>query len=120
VNWQPGDRSRRQIPSDVDGYITGVRFYKSSLNTGAHIGHLWSSDGALLATATFTSETTSGWQEAYFAIPVQILANTTYIASYFSPGGPYFESPDYFTTAFDNQPLRAWRQGRMAEWRLPL
>jgi hypothetical protein len=26
------------------GYITGVRFYKSSLNTGTHVGNLWSCD----------------------------------------------------------------------------
>src|SRR4051812_21183530 len=26
--------------SDVDGYVSGVRFYKGSLNTGAHFGSL--------------------------------------------------------------------------------
>jgi len=43
--------------SDVNGYITGIRFYKGVNNTGTHLGHLWSSAGTLLASATFTGET---------------------------------------------------------------
>ena len=43
--------------SDVDGLITGIRFYKGATNTGTHVGHLWTNTGQLLATATFTSET---------------------------------------------------------------
>ena len=27
--------------SDIDGYVTGVRFYKGAGNTGTHVGHLW-------------------------------------------------------------------------------
>jgi len=34
--------------SDVSGTITGVRFYKSSANTGTHVGRLWGPKGALL------------------------------------------------------------------------
>ena len=43
--------------SDLSGYITGVRFYKGSANTGTHRGNLWTFDGQQLATAIFTSET---------------------------------------------------------------
>ena len=43
--------------SEVGGTIKGIRFYKSSANTGTHVGNLWSSTGTLLATTTFTSET---------------------------------------------------------------
>ncbi|NUR52826.1 MAG: DUF4082 domain-containing protein, partial [Acidobacteria bacterium] len=68
--------------SDVAGYITGVRFYKSTANTGTHVGNLWSSTGTRLATVTFGSETASGWQQASFSTAVQITANTTYIISY--------------------------------------
>ncbi|MCU1271981.1 MAG: hypothetical protein JWN74_3275, partial [Acidobacteriaceae bacterium] len=32
-----------RFKSDVSGTITGVRFYKSSNNTGTHVGNLWSS-----------------------------------------------------------------------------
>ncbi len=28
--------------SDTAGYITGIRFYKASANTGTHVGNLWS------------------------------------------------------------------------------
>src|SRR4051795_6053256 len=42
--------------SDTDAFITGLRFYKGSANSGSHVGHLWSGGGALLAEATFTNE----------------------------------------------------------------
>src|SRR5215468_6014570 len=35
--------------SDTAGYVTGVRFYKLSTNTGTHVGNLWSSNGTNLA-----------------------------------------------------------------------
>ncbi|HUI49489.1 MAG TPA: N,N-dimethylformamidase beta subunit family domain-containing protein, partial [Acidimicrobiia bacterium] len=82
--------------SDTAGYITGVRFYKASTNTGTHIGNLWTSSGQLMATATFTGESGSGWQQVNFASPVPIAANTTYVASYYAPVGHYSESEEYF------------------------
>ena len=60
--------------SDVAGTITGIRFYKASTNTGSHVANLWSSSGTKLATATFTGETASGWQQVNFASPVSITA----------------------------------------------
>ena len=57
--------------SDIAGYITGVRFYKGAGNTGTHVGHLWTASGTLLATATFTSETATGWQQVNFSQPVR-------------------------------------------------
>ena len=64
--------------SDNNGYITGIRFYKGTGNVGTHIANLWSSAGALLASATFTNETASGWQQVTFSSPVAITAGTTY------------------------------------------
>ena len=52
--------------SDTAGTVLGVRFYKAATNTGTHVGHLWSRTGTLLGTVTFTNETASGWQQAYF------------------------------------------------------
>ena len=78
-----------QFQADSNGNITGIRFYKASANTGTHIGNLWTSTGQLLASATFTSETASGWQQVNFAQPVAITKNTTYVASYFAPKGHY-------------------------------
>src|SRR4029077_9138631 len=53
--------------SDVAGFITGIRFYKGTQNTGLHTGKLYTATGTVLASATFTSETASGWQQVTFA-----------------------------------------------------
>ena len=54
------------------GQVVGVRFYKGSTNVGTHTGSLWSSTGTRLAQVTFTGETASGWQTAYFTTPVPV------------------------------------------------
>jgi hypothetical protein len=98
--------------SDTAGYITGIRFYKSAANTGIHLGNLWSSTGTLLATATFTNESASGWQQVLFSSPVLIAANTTYIASYFAPAGRYSGDAGFFANAgVDAAPLHALANG---------
>ncbi len=98
--------------SDVAGYITGVRFYKGALNTGTHIGSLWSSTGQLLAQATFSNETATGWQQVTFSQPVAINANTTYVVSYHTTTGGYAYSSAYFaSTGADNAPLHALQNG---------
>ena len=109
-----------KFKSDVAGNITGIRFYKSTANTGTHIGNLWSASGTLLASATFTGESASGWQTVSFASPVSITANTTYVASYFAPQGHYPSSTGYFYPppspeplgggSVDSPPLHALRQ----------
>ncbi|HLZ39273.1 MAG TPA: DUF4082 domain-containing protein [Mycobacteriales bacterium] len=80
-----------------DGFVTGVRFYKGTANTGAHVGNLWTADGKLLARATFDSETASGWQQVSFAAPVAVRAGATYVASYFAPYGRYAANSGFFT-----------------------
>jgi hypothetical protein len=94
--------------SDFNGYITGIRFYKSAGNTGTHVGNLWGSGGKLLATVTFTGENASGWQQASFPNPVAVTANTVYVASYHTTAGHYSVSGNYFATSgVDNAPLHA-------------
>ncbi len=95
-----------RFTSTTDGYISGIRFYKSAGNTGTHIANLWTASGQLLATTTFTSETASGWQEVEFDSPVAITAGTTYVASYFAPNGNFSVDRGYFNTAYTNGPLR--------------
>ncbi|MBE2223195.1 MAG: DUF4082 domain-containing protein, partial [Anaerolineae bacterium] len=81
-------------------------------NTGTHIGNLWDSSGQQLATATFISETGSGWQQVNFATPVAINANTTYVASYHTEVGYYAANGGYFSfSGVDNAPLRALGNG---------
>jgi methionine-rich copper-binding protein CopC len=101
-----------KLRSDVAGFITGIRFYKGSGNTGTHVGHLWSQAGSLLASATFTGETATGWQQVNFATPVSISANTVYVASYLAPSGRYAADARYFTSAgVDSAPLHALADG---------
>jgi hypothetical protein len=97
--------------SDLAGQISSIRFYKSAANTGVHVGNLWSSTGTLLASATFTNETASGWQQINFSTPVSIQANTTYVASYHTNVGHYSDDDNYFTTGVDNAPLHALKDG---------
>ncbi len=98
--------------SDVAGEITGLRFYKGPANTGTHIGHLWSAGGALLAQATFSGESASGWQQVDFAAPVAIDADTTYVASYHAPNGNYAATNGYFSgQGADSPPLHALADG---------
>jgi hypothetical protein len=95
-----------KFTSDMAGTISAIKFYKGPQNTGVHEGHLWNADGTLLATATFTNETASGWQTANLNTPVAITAGTTYIASYHT-GGNYSATGNYFDTDHSNGPLRA-------------
>jgi hypothetical protein len=104
--------------ADVDGLITGIRFFKSAGNVGVHTGTLWDGAGNELATATFTAESASGWQEMSFSPAVAIAANQTYVASYHTSTGHYsIERPvnGYFVAAnaaaFTQPPLRALVDG---------
>jgi hypothetical protein len=98
--------------ADVNGYISGIRFYKGPSNTGTHVGNLWTSTGTLLATATFTGESASGWQQVSFPAAVPITANTTYVASYFAPAGGYAVNQGAFTSSgVDTPPLHALVSG---------
>ncbi len=101
-----------KFQANTNGFITGIRFYKSSINTGLHIGTLWTSSGEELATATFTNETASGWQQVNFENPVAIAANTTLVASYHTDVGRYSVTANAFATVgVDNPPLRALPNG---------
>lgn len=82
----------------VNGRLTGVKFYKAPNNTGTHIGNLWEGDGTHLASVTFTDETATGWQTATFSTPIDIVAGTTYVASYSVPNGRFSTSSQYFAS----------------------
>ena len=71
-----------KFQSDVSGVVSGVRFYKGDGNIGTHTGSLWTVDGTLLATATFTNESSDRLAGSSFPSPVAITAGTRYVASY--------------------------------------
>jgi hypothetical protein len=89
----------------VDGYVTAIRFYKSVANTGTHTGSVWSSGGLRLGTVTFSNETSSGWQSATLSQPVQLVAGSTYVVSYYDPAGHYSATSHYFDNSYVNGPL---------------
>ena len=106
-----------RFSTDVSGTVTGVKFYKQTWMGGyAHVGHLWSSNGALLASVTFTNETGFGWQQATFSNPVALTPGATYEIS-FSTGGGYFgiTTNGFGSTDYSNGPLHAlpnsWSNG---------
>ena len=89
-----------------------MRFYKASGNTSAHTGTLWSNSGSKLASASFSGESGSGWQEVSFSNPVSIDANTTYVVSYHANNGHYSVDENYFANkGVDNLPLHALGPG---------
>ena len=92
------------------GTITSIRFYKGPQNVGTHVGNLWSATGTLLASATFTNETASGWQQVNLPSPVTLAPGTTYIVSYHT-NGYYSEDDNYFATALTNGPCTAPASG---------
>ena len=98
--------------SDTASSITGIRFYKASTNTGTHVANLWDINGKLLATANFTNETASGWQQVNFPTPVAIAANTVYVASYHTNVGHYSDDQKYFAgKGVDNGSLHLLADG---------
>lgn len=88
-----------RFTSSVAGTVSGIRFYKSTGNTGTHTGTLWDANGTALASATFADESTSGWQTVTFDTPVPVEAGTEYLASYTSPTGTYSATLGEFTGA---------------------
>ena len=87
------------------GTITAVKFYKGPGNGGAHTGALWSANGTKLASATFTGESTQGWQVAQLDTPVTVEPGTTYVASYLAPQGHYAATAGGFSAAYARGPL---------------
>jgi hypothetical protein len=118
INVDSGDGSAitvgMKFTASANGSVTGIRFYKASTNAGTHVAALWSATGTLLASATFTGETASGWQQVYFSSPVSVTAATTYVASVYDPAGHYSSSPGAFSTSVTNGPLATVANGTSA------
>src|SRR5689334_15916632 len=72
----------------VDGWATGVRFYRGGLaNIGPHVGQIWdvTTQAKLGETVQFNEHEPLGWQEAPFIFPIRLKANHDYIVSYVLP-----------------------------------
>ena len=91
-----------KFSSSVAGLVKGIRFYSPDNISGIYAGHLWTSDGILLASATFTNVTANGWQEILFGNPVLISADITYVASYHTSDGRYAATTGGLTSTVSN------------------
>jgi hypothetical protein len=100
-----------KFQANQNGWITGIRFYKGTGNTGTHVGSLWDASGNLLGQVTFTGESTAGWQQANFSSPIPVTAGTTYTASYFAPNGGYAIDSGGLSSAVTYGPLTALANG---------
>ena len=89
-SWACASRPTSTAPSPASASTSRRR------TPARHIGNLWSANGTLLATGTFSGESATGWQQLTFTTPVDITAGTTYVASYFAPRGHYSTSSAYF------------------------
>jgi len=98
-----------KFTSSVNGFITGVRFYKVPGMNGPHKGALYlvnsPSSGTLLASGNYVAETQSGWQTLQFATPIAITAGLVYMTAMFTPDETFVGSHFYFNTAFVHSPL---------------
>ncbi|MFK0085272.1 DUF4082 domain-containing protein [Glutamicibacter sp. NPDC090743] len=96
-----------RFTASANGYITGVRYYKSTANTGTHTGTLWSLNGTELATTTFANESSEGWQTATFSEPVEVQSGDEFVVSYYAPNGHYaMEVQDFAYRGVDSSPLK--------------
>ncbi len=82
--------------ADSSQYVCGIRFFKSPNEiSGTHSLDLWSSAGTLLASATTSNETVSGWQTALFTSPYLMSSGTTYeVGGHFVASG--MQNPTFF------------------------
>lgn len=94
-----------QFTDDIGNSVTALRFFKMAGETGTHVGNLWDANHQLLATVTFTNETTSGWQQQMLPTPVRLTVGATYTASYHTTNGFYAHDSNFFTQTFNNAPL---------------
>jgi len=96
-----------KFQSTVAGYADGIKFYKSTGDSGTLSAQLYSRTGTLLASKAFANQTDSGWQTVLFDAAIPIAANTTYIAAYYNSLGNYILTAYGLKTAVTNGPLTA-------------
>ncbi|WP_203973272.1 DUF4082 domain-containing protein, partial [Planotetraspora silvatica] len=92
-----------------NGWVAGVRFYKPAREQGRHVASLWDARGRLLASAEFSGESRSGWQEVSFAKPVFVWGGHDYTVSYHSENGTYVRTAGF--RAISAGPLRTTSRG---------
>jgi hypothetical protein len=95
--------------SSQPGTISAIKFYRGATSPQGYVARLYSAGGTLLASVTMAKESgpVPGWQQAVFASPIPIAANTSYVAAYYAPSGQYAATPYGLNQAASNGPLTA-------------
>ena len=99
-----------QFKSSVTGFVKGVRFFSPDAvpaTPGTFTGQLWTTNGLLLASGTFTNVTADSWNELLFSEPILITAATTYVASYHTDAIKYVRKIGGLAAPVTNGPLTA-------------
>jgi len=92
------------------GTISAIRFYRGATSPNGYVASLYSANGRVtLGSVTMATESSPvpGWQQAVFATPISISANTTYVAAYYAPSGEYAYTNYGLTQTVSNGPLNA-------------
>ena len=107
-NMQTFEHAVEFSPS-VNGQITHIRFWKAPGEpSGNHVGRIWTANGLLLASAFFTNETASGWQEVQLQTPLSVTANVKYRVTY-NVHQVVAKTTNGIPSAITSGPLVAWR-----------
>ena len=96
--------------SSQPGTISAILFYRGATSPQGYVASLYSADGStLLGSVTMAQESglVPGWQQAVFASPIPIAANTSYVAAYYAPSGQYADTVYGLTQTVSNGPLNA-------------
>jgi hypothetical protein len=99
--------------STVGGTISGIRFYRAHANANGYIVKLFTTGGALLASARTAKDTCAlpCWEQVGFAAPISISPRTTYIAAYYTSNGRYAADNNGLTNGYGAGPLYAQATG---------
>jgi hypothetical protein len=95
--------------SSQPGTVSAIRFYRAVASPQGYVAALYSADGTLLASATLAQKPSPlpGWQEADFASPISIAANTLYVAAYYCASGQGASDAFGLRHGITNGPLTA-------------
>lgn len=96
--------------ASTPGVLRGIRFYRSTANTGPHTVRVWFPGITLgqfvLAGSQLAGALATGWVQVNFATPINIAEGRTYLASYHTASGRYSMDANYFNAG--GYPASTW------------
>jgi len=113
VDTDGGREVGTRFTVDTDGLVNRFRFWKAAGESGTHTARLWTTSGTLLASATFSNETSSGWQEVSggtaiaagtYVVSVNTNVQMVKTAMYFDTAGAISHDDIYANLSYHGQP----------------